>query len=181
MTTAQTGIWVSDPQAYRERLFTLLGDRNPLEVLTRTASTLADIVRTHPAAALRARPFEGQWTPNEIISHLADSEWVYGYRLRLVLCEDNPTILGMNQDLWVAGQQHNTREPLEHVDMFRAMRQFNLALWNRMSPANLQRTGRHNERGPESLDVMLRMMAGHDLSHLDQLTRYVQAARQRDS
>jgi hypothetical protein len=181
MTTAQAGVWVSDPQAYRERLFKLLGDRNPLEVLAHTASTLADIVRTHPAAALRARPFEGKWTPNEIIGHLVDSEWVYGYRLRLILCEDNPPILGMNQDLWVAGQRHNEREPSELVDMFRAMRQFTLALWNGMSPADLQRTGRHNERGPESLGVMLRMMAGHDLSHLEQFSRYLQAARPRDS
>jgi hypothetical protein len=49
-----------------------------------------------------------------------------------------------------------------------------------MSAADLQRTGQHNERGPESLGVMLRMVAGHDLSHRDQLTRYIQAVRQRE-
>jgi hypothetical protein len=177
MTTAQAGLSVSDPQAYREKLFTLLGDRNPLEVLAQTASTVADLVRTHAATVLRTRPFAGKWTPNEIIGHLVDSVWVYGYRLRLMLCEDHPTILGMDQDLWVAGQHHNAREPSELVDTFRTMRQFNLALWKRMSPADLQRTGQHNERGPESLGVMLRMLAGHDLSHLDQLTRYIHAVR----
>ncbi len=179
MTTAQAGRSVSGPQAYSEKMFALLGDRNPLEVLAQTGSKLADIVGTHPATVLRTRPFEGKWTPNEIIGHLADSEWVYGYRLRLILCEDNPTILGMNQDLWVAGQGHNEREPSELVDMFRSMRQFNLAVWKRMSPADLQRTGHHNERGPESLGVMLRMLAGHDLSHLDQITRYAQAIQKR--
>jgi len=179
MTTAQAGVWVSDPQAYREKMFKLLGDRNPLDVLAQTAPTLADIVRKHAATVLRTRPFEGKWTPNEVIGHLADSEWVYGYRLRLLLCEDNPTILGMNQDLWVAGQRHNEREPSELVEMFRTMRQCNLALWKRMAPADLKRTGQHNERGPESLGVMLRMLAGHDLSHLDQITRYIQAVRQR--
>jgi hypothetical protein len=153
---------------------------NPLEVLAQTTSTLADIVHKHSATVLRTRPFEGKWTPNEVIGHLADSEWVYAYRLRLILCDDNPTILGMNQDLWVAGQRHNEREPSELVEMFRTMRQFNLALWKRMSPADLKRTGRHNERGPESLGVMLRMLAGHDLSHLDQITRYIQAIRQRE-
>ena len=180
MTTTHAGLWVSDPQTYREKMFKLLGDRNPLEVLSQTASTLADIVRTHSATVLRTRPFEGKWTPNEIIGHLVDSEWVYGYRLRLILCEDNPTILGMNQDLWVAGQRHNEREPSDLVEIFRTMRQFNLALWKRMSPAELKRTGQHNERGPESLGVMLRMLAGHDLSHLDQITRHIQAVRQRE-
>jgi hypothetical protein len=180
MTNAQAGIWVSDPQAYRERLFTLVGDRDPLEVLAETPSILADLVRKYTADVLRTRPVEGKWTPNEIIGHLVDSEWVYGFRLRLILCEDNPTILGMNQESWVAGQRHNEREPLDLVEMFRQMRQFNLALWSRMSAADLQRTGQHNERGAESLGVMLRMLAGHDLSHQDQLARYVQAARQRE-
>jgi hypothetical protein len=175
MTTAQAGLSVCDPQAYRENLFKLLGDRNPLEVLAETACTLADIVRKHSATVLRTRPFEGKWTSNEVIGHLADGEWVYGYRLRLILCEGHPAIVGTNQNLWVAGQRHNEREPSELVEMFQTMRQFNLALWKRMSPADLERTGQHNERGPESLGVMLRMMAGHDLSHLDQITRYVHA------
>ena len=178
MTTAQAGLWMSNPQAYREKMFKLLGDQNPLEVLAQTASTLDDIVRKHSATVLRTRPFERKWTPNEVIGHLADSEWVYGYRLRLILCEDNPTILGMDQDLWVSGQRHNEREPSELVEMFRTMRQFNMVLWKRMSPADLKRTGQHNKRGPESMGVMLRMQAGHDLSHLDQITRYIQAVRQ---
>jgi len=180
LTTAQAGLSISDPEAYRDNLFKLLGDRNPLEVLAQTASTLADLVRKHSATVLRSRPFAGKWTPNEIIGHLADGEWVYGYRLRLILCEDNPPLRGTNQDLWVAGQRHNEREPSELVEMFRTMRQFNLALSKRMSPVDLTRTGLHNERGPESLGVMLRMLGGHDLSHLDQIIRYVQAIGRRD-
>jgi hypothetical protein len=165
---------------YRENLFQLLGDRDPLDVLAQTASTLADIVRKNSATMLRTRPFEGKWTPNEIIGHLTDGEWVYGYRLRLILCEDSPPILGTTQDSWVSGQKHNERDPSELVEMFGTMRQFNLALWKRTSPADWERTGRHNERGPESLAVMLRMLAGHDLSHLDQIARYIQAVRQRE-
>lgn len=178
MTIAQSGRSISDPNAYRGNLFTRLGDRNPLHVIEQTASTLADVVRTHSPAVLRARPFADKWTPNEIIGHLVDGEWVSGYRLRLTLCEDAPAILGMNQDRWVAGLQHNECDASALVDAFRAMRELNLAVWRRLSPAELERTGRHNERGPESLAVMLRMLAGHDLSHLEQLARYVQAAQQ---
>lgn len=180
MTTAQTEPLVSAAQAYREKIFAALGDRDPLEVMGKTASALADIVGKHSTAVLRTRPFEGKWTPNEIIGHLTDSEWVYGYRLRLILCEDNPTILGTQQDSWVAGLRHNQREPSEHVEVFRTLRQLNLAEWRRASPADLERAGRHNERGPEPLGVMLRLLAGHDLSHLDQIRRYIQAAQQRE-
>ena len=178
MSTAQAG-FLASAQAYRDKMFNLLGDRNPLAVLGNTATTLADIVGKHSASLLRTRPFEGKWTPNEIIGHLTDSEWVYGYRLRLILCEDNPTIVGTNQDSWVAGLRHNESEPSELVEIFRVLRQFNLTVWRRTSPTDLERTGQHNERGPESLGVMLRLLAGHDLSHLDQITRYIQAVRER--
>jgi hypothetical protein len=175
MTTTETGLSMSAAQAYREKMFNLLANRDPLEVLAQTSSTLAEIVGKYSAAVLRSRPFEGKWTPNEIIGHLTDSEWVYGFRLRLILCENDPAVLGINQDLWVAALRHNEREPSELVEIFRTMRSFNFALWQRTSPEDLKRTGQHNERGPESLGVMLRLLAGHDLSHLDQITRYIQA------
>jgi DinB superfamily len=167
-----------DPNAYRENLFRLLGDRDPLDVLAQTASVLDDIVHRHSADVLRRRPFEGKWTPNEIIGHLVDGEWTYGYRLRLILSEEDPTILGTQQDSWVARQQHNRREPSELAGTFRMLRDLNLALWNRTSAEDLRRAGRHNERGAEPLGVMLRMTAGHDLSHLNQIARYVQAVLQ---
>jgi hypothetical protein len=175
MTTGQVGLSVSDPQAYRENLFRLLGDRNPLDVLAETAARLADTVHTHAATVLRTRPFHGKWSPNEIIGHLGDGEWVYGYRLKLILSEENPTIVGTKQDLWVAGLRHNEREPSELVEVFRTLRELNLAVWKRLSPAELARSGRHDERGPESLDVMLRMIAGHDLLHLAQINRHIRA------
>lgn len=178
MTTAQTGSLISAGQAYREKIFGMLGDRNPLEVMAQTATTMAGIVNKHSAAVLRTRPFAGKWTPNEIIGHLADSEWVYGYRLRLILSEDNPEILGTEQDSWVAALHHNERDPSELVETFRTLRDLNLAVWRRTSPADLERCGRHNERGLESLGVMLRLLAGHDVNHLDQIDRYIQAIRQ---
>jgi hypothetical protein len=173
MSSPHPGLWVSAPEAYRERLFNLVADRDPMEVLGQTASKLADIVAGNSPEVLRARPFEGKWTPNEIIGHLTDSEWVYGYRLRLILSEDDPAIQGTQQEAWVARLRHNEREPSELVELFRSLRVLNLELWSNIAAEDLERSGQHNERGPESLRVMLRMLAGHDLSHLDQISRYI--------
>lgn len=178
MSTTDSGIRVSSQERYHEKMFNLVGNRNPLEILAQTASTLGDIAGRHSTTLLCRRPFEGKWTPNEVIGHLTDSEWVYGYRLRLILSESAPAILGTNQDLWVAGLRHNEREPAELVEIFRTLRQFNLAVWKRTAPEDFERMGQHNERGPESLSMMLRLLAGHDLSHLAQITRYIEAARQ---
>jgi len=175
MTTQTATVEKGNNAAYQQKLMGLLGDRDPISVMSETADVLAKIVERHPAKVLRTRPFVGKWTPNEIIGHLSDAEWVYGFRVRLILCEVSPTILGMDQELWVTGQKHNSREPTELVAMFRNSRMANLALWKQMTSKDLARTGMHNERGAESLGVMLRMNSGHDLSHIDQINRYLAA------
>jgi hypothetical protein len=55
MITAKTGVGVSAAQAYREKMFTLVGERNPLEVMAQTASTMTDIVRKHSATVRPAQ------------------------------------------------------------------------------------------------------------------------------
>ena len=175
MTTATTGAWITDPNAYRRKLAERLGDREPMTVMSETADILAGIVARHTPAQLRTRPFEGKWTPNEVIGHLTDGEWTYGYRLRLILSEDEPAIMGTDQDRWVTAQRFNEREAAELVEMFRSLRGLNLAAWKCVTPGEMTRIGRHNERGEESLAQMFRMLAGHDLAHIDQINRYLEA------
>ncbi|TWT43850.1 DinB superfamily protein [Phycisphaerae bacterium RAS1] len=161
--------------AYRDKLAGLLGQRDPFSVLASTADEIGKLFAPHPAEKLRRRPYEGKWTPTEIIGHLCDSEWVYGYRVRLILCEEKPTILSMDQDLWVLGQRYNERDAGELLADFRSLRAVNLKLWRGVRPEQMARYGRHNERGEESLGAMLKMLAGHDLSHIDQIRRYIAA------
>lgn len=168
---------ISKTSAYQQKLMGLLGSREPFEVLGATPDVIARFVTDNAPKVLRTRPYEGKWTPNEIIGHLADAEWVLGFRSRMILCEDNPVLMPMDQDLWVAGQKYNEYEPKDLLDTFRSLRRANLALWKRLTPAELARTGRHAERGPESLGLLVRMYAGHDLSHIDQITRYLAAIK----
>ena len=77
----------------------------------------------------------------------------------------------MDPDRWVAAQKHNDREPQDRVEQFRALRAPNLRLWAGLTPAELARTGQHTERGPESLDLLRTLLAGHDLLHLEQIRR----------
>ena len=43
----------------------------------------------------------GKWSIRQMLQHLADSELVWGYRLRMVLAQDRPALTGYDQDLWV--------------------------------------------------------------------------------
>jgi hypothetical protein len=54
----------------------------------------------------------------------------------------------------------------------------NLTAWRNVAPGEMTRKGLHNERGEESLAQMFRMLAGHDLAHIDQINRYLEAIRE---
>jgi len=170
----------SDTKTYQNKLMGLLGSRDPITVLAETPESIARLISPHSVDVLRRRPFAERWTwtPLEIVGHLVDVEFVYGFRVRMILCQERPTILGMDQEKWVAGQRYNEREAGELIADFRGVRGANLKLWRQVRPEQMSRVGVHSERGEESLGLMLKMHAGHDLSHLDQIKRYLAAITQ---
>jgi hypothetical protein len=85
--------------------------------------------------------------------------------------------MGYDQDLWVDRLRHNEELPAELVTYFEGLRLANLNLWQRLTPQERQRVGMHAERGPESVDLMFRMLAGHDRFHLNQIRKTLTAVR----
>jgi hypothetical protein len=107
----------------------------------------------------------------QVVQHLADSDLVWGYRVRLVLAQDRPPLTGYDQDLW-SERLHYDKLPIdEALDRFAVLRRSNLRLLANAKPDDLQRVGVHAERGEESVSLMVRLYAGHDLLHLRQLAR----------
>jgi len=168
---------LSDPESYIAAIIAKAEGRDPLEVLAETPALFAGRLSSHSDTELRSRPFDGKWTPLEVFGHLRDAEWVYGYRSRAIFCDDQPTILGMDQDKWVSRQEHNEADPAELLEEFSTLRKFNLRLWRSLTAEDLERFGVHNERGEETLGRLLPMLAGHDRWHLDQFDRYTAKIR----
>ena len=106
-----------------------------------------------------------------MVQHLADSELVWGYRLRMVLAQDRPPITGYDQDLWAQRLDYAHADVGQAIADFQTLRTANLRLIDRATAADLQRVGVHAERGEESVEHMIRLYAGHDLLHLRQLER----------
>ena len=106
-----------------------------------------------------------------MIAHLADSELVGAFRLRLILAHDEPALTAYDQDRWADHLHYETADGQESLERFRVLREANVALWANASPTELARVGLHPERGRESLSRMMRLYAGHDLAHLRQLDR----------
>lgn len=108
-----------------------------------------------------------------VLEHLADSELVWGYRLRKVLAEDRPELTGFDQDLWADRLGYDSADSEAALSMFAALRSANLRLLSRAPQGDLDRVGIHDERGEESVEHMIRLYAGHDLVHRRQLERIV--------
>lgn len=162
--------------SFWQRQVDRLGPRDPLEVLAATAEELAGLLATHNDAAFLRAPFPGKWTPNQILGHLIDVEWIFGYRLRTTLADEAPQFTGVDQDAWVSAQAWNDCRPTQLAEQFRDLRSINLHFWRRLTPSDLARTGEHLGAGVHlSLGQLRRIHAGHDLVHLDQLQTYLTA------
>jgi len=167
---------VAQPDAYRREILSWLGKDDPASVQAATTGAMRAIVRA-AGDRLRLRPEPREWSVIECVGHLVDSEIVVSGRMRWILAEDEPDIVGYDQDRWVDGLGHRDDDPEELISLFDALRRANLRLWATTPVAARERFGRHNERGPESYELMVRMTAGHDRFHLAQAERALTAVR----
>jgi hypothetical protein len=165
---------VQNPQAYQTMLVDLVGDEDPAEVQAAASASLAEIV----AAAgdhLRTRPAAHEWSVIELLGHMVDAEVISSARYRWAIAEDQPPLVPYDQDLWVDALGYAAADPYELLATFDALRTANLALWRRSTPSQRARYGVHAERGPESFDLMFRLLAGHGRFHIEQMRRTLDA------
>ena len=160
-----------EADGYITAVLNLLEDKDPLGVLGGLISELENLVNGltneelgHPEAA-------GKWSILEVIHHLADSELVWAYRLRLVLAEKQPQITGYDQERWASQLKYGEANLEDVLELVGILRKANLRLISSLSDEELQRAGTHNERGEETIEHMIRLYAGHDLVHSNQISR----------
>ena len=158
-------------QQYIQRITAHVEGKQPLAVQAATAKKLERIIKGLPTAKLRKRPAPDKWSVSEILAHLADSEIVIGFRMRLILGAPGAPIAAVDQDSWVTSGHYEKRDPRKSVEHFRVVREANLALLKSLTPQQWKLYGMHSERGQETIEHIVRMYAGHDRNHLQQIER----------
>jgi hypothetical protein len=156
-------------QEYVQRISGKIAGKNPLKVQAATAKQLAKLVEGKSAAKLRKRPAPDKWSAGEILAHLADAEIVLSWRMRCILGSPGVAIEAYDQDAWVAAGHYDKRDARKSLEQFRVLRETNLALLKTLTPEQWKHHGMHSERGEESIDRIVHMMAGHDINHLEQI------------
>jgi DinB family protein len=126
-------------------------------------------------AELDARPGPGTWSAREIVHHLADSEMTSAIRLRRLIAEDRPTIVGYDQDEYTR-RLHYDRPIAASFRAFAAARETTGELLGRLTESEWAREGTHSESGRYSVLIWLEIYAKHAHGHADQIRRARQAA-----
>jgi hypothetical protein len=165
------------PQEYIKRILGNVEGQDPLKVQAGTAKKLERLVKGVPASKLRKRPAPEKWSAGEILAHLADSEIVIGWRMRQILGAPGSPIQAYDQDSWAAAGHYDKRDPRKSAEQFRVVREANLALLKSLAPEQWKHHGMHSERGVETIEHIVRMIAGHDLNHTKQVERIVGAKK----
>jgi hypothetical protein len=121
-------------------------------------------------AELEAREAPGEWSPREIVHHLADSEMTSAIRLRLLIAQDAPTLLGYDQEAFVR-HLYPERPIAPSLAAFEAARASTSPILRRLSEEQWQRAGTHSESGHYTVEGWLRIYGGHAHDHADQIRR----------
>ena len=154
---------------YQERLLGYLAGKDPEKVQSQTAGRLAELIRGASRSRLTRRPAPGKWSVGEIIAHLADDELVGGYRMRLILENPGTPVQSFDQEKWAELGNYAKRDPKASLELFRTLREANLALYRSLDARQRKFHGVHSERGEESIERIVKLFAAHDLNHLRQI------------
>ncbi|HLB92129.1 MAG TPA: DinB family protein [Terriglobales bacterium] len=164
-------------QQYTQRILGHAEGLDPIKVQSATPKKLARLIRGVSPAKLRKRPAPGKWSIAEILAHLADVEIVIGWRMRSILGAPGTEVQAYDQDAWVISGHYEKRDVRKSIELQRVLREANLALFKTLSREQWKQFGQHSERGEESIERIVRMVAGHDLNHIGQIERILKPGK----
>jgi len=140
-------------------------------VLTTTLARWEQLAQTLSSELLSQAPAAGEWSAIECLLHIIDVERVIQFRLQAFL-SGMPAFPAFNPD---TEGTHPTEglSPAQFAADFAALRTESIRSITRLTLSDLERTSRHAELGPVTLENMLNEWAAHDLNHTIQAERAV--------
>ncbi len=147
--------------------------QDTISLLTRTPAALNALLRDLPETWTLRNEGGNTWSPFDIVGHLAYAEradWIPRARMILEFGESR-TFVPFDRLGQVRESQGKSLGQL--LDEFARLRWENLGELRALNlrPEDLERRGRHPALGAVTLSQLLATWAGHDLTHLHQLSR----------
>jgi uncharacterized damage-inducible protein DinB len=136
--------------------------------------TLRQAVEGMTREQVRARPVPGKWSTLEVVCHLCDFEPIYVDRMKRVIAEDRPTLLGADEKKFASALAYHERDLQEELAIIDITRKQMARILRTLKPEALARVGVHNEAGPRTLEQLLATITNHIPHHV----KFIQEKRQ---
>ena len=148
-----------------------------IERYARGPALLAAALAKVPRDAVQWKPGPDRWSAHEIIVHCADSETNAHMRLRYLLAEPDPLIVGYDQDRWAKRFDYHAHPIDAALATVTAVRANTVPLLERATEQDWRRVGRHTESGPYGTEDWLAVYAEHLEKHSRQIEGNIAAWR----
>jgi uncharacterized damage-inducible protein DinB len=115
---------------------------------------------------LLARPLVGKWSTLEVVCHLADFDPILADRMKRVIAEEKPALLGADENKFAARLAYHDRDVEEELAIIENSRRQMGRILKKLKPEDFERVGLHNERGPLTLERLLTIATNHIPHHV---------------
>jgi uncharacterized damage-inducible protein DinB len=130
------------------------------------AQTLRQAVAGMSREQVVARPVAGKWSTLEVVCHLADFDPILADRMKRVIAEDRPTLVGADENRFAAALAYHARDMDEELTIIDRTRSQLARILRTLPDEALARVGVHNERGPRTLEQLLTTATNHIPHHV---------------
>jgi uncharacterized damage-inducible protein DinB len=135
---------------------------------------LREAVRGLSGEQLQARPVAGKWSTLEVVCHLADFEPILADRMKRVIAEERPQLIGADEGRFAAALAYPERNIEEELTLIEHTRSQMARILRTLPAEALARVGVHSERGPLTLEQLLASATRHIPHHVG----FIHAKRQ---
>ena len=130
------------------------------------ADQLAPAISGLSVAELDALPVKGTWSIRQIVLHLLDSDLIASDRMKRIIAEENPTIIGFDESAFARNLFYDQLDAELACDLFAKNRRLTHEILRRLPESAFARAGTHNERGRIMLADLVETYTGHLEHHL---------------
>jgi uncharacterized damage-inducible protein DinB len=128
--------------------------------------TLRQAVAGLSRAQLVSRPVAGRWSTLEVVCHLVDSDQAWMHRMKRVIAEERPLLIGYDESRFAAALAYHQRDLEEELGLFEQGRRQMARILRTLPAEAWSRAGVHSERGLLTLEEHLKLEVEHVAHHL---------------
>jgi hypothetical protein len=141
-------------------------DRALVEQYARGAGLVEMSIRGLAGEDFQAVPVPGTWSIGQIVLHLMDSDLIASDRMKRIIAEEKPSLIGFNEALFAQKLHYDKLDPFVAAEIFRKNRELTAVILRNVPEAAFARAGVHNERGRITLEEVVGIYVQHLEHHL---------------